>query len=152
MKMKKLLLGMFLLFVAAASRAEVVVLAKTGTIAGPGISSVTYEFDVALAGLYSATLTDNEFLVPFGLLAAGITKTGGPLVGSITHPGTFNLGYLNPGSYSAVVFGQPESAPYASIFGINVSMIPEPQVWVMLGIGLALVTWQRMRRTRQPLV
>jgi hypothetical protein len=92
-----------------------------------------------------ANLFDLEFFVPFEFLAAGVSKTGGPLVGKTDAPGSFSLGILDPGSYTAIVFGQPKQAPFASSFSLSVSLIPEPQVWALFAMGLSLLIWQRMR-------
>lgn len=145
MSLKQVLALAALLTFAAASRAEVVVFAKTDAITGSGVSAKTYEFDINTAGPYSANLIDLQFFVPFQVLAAGVSETGGPLVGQTSAPGSFSLGFLDPGSYTAIVFGQPKDAPFASSFSLSVSLIPEPQVWVFLALGLGLVMWQRVR-------
>src|SRR5688572_11727209 len=142
MFMKKALLGLAMLMAASASHAGV--LDVTESIVGVGATAHEYEFVIEDAGLYAGELIDFEFPFAFDFLGLAVSKTGGAPIVTIGQPGPFSLGVLDPGSYTGIVFAYLDDGPFAA-YSLSVSLVPEPHVWLMLGMGLALVSWQRMR-------
>ena len=136
--------------VAASNNAQAVnVLEVTGTFAGAGVvNSTSYQFDIDVAGPYLATLIDNGIFVAFDTLAFGVTETGGATVGSSSTPGTFTFD-ATPGSYTALVAGIVGSGTLpVGTYGLTVSLVPEPETWAMMLVGVGLVGWQLRRKVK----
>ncbi|MCC6473283.1 MAG: hypothetical protein IT514_06010 [Burkholderiales bacterium] len=152
---KKALLGAALLagLVASAARADVTVFNVTDTMFGPAFQGKSYEFTIGTTGPVTATLSDNGFLAPFDFLALAITKTGGGTMGSVTSPPTalpasFGFFATLTGSYTAIVIGKPSAVLPAGTFGVTVAAVPEPEVWAMMVVGLTLVGFRVIRKSR----
>ncbi|MGQ9860461.1 MAG: FxDxF family PEP-CTERM protein [Thiobacillaceae bacterium] len=125
------------------------VLEWTGNMSSTGALSMGFTIDQP--GLtHVATLVDNGFLADFDFLALGVFKTGDGSMGSLIGPGSFSFTPTVPGSYTAVVFGDPGSfGPFTySTFGVTITPVPEPETWAMLLAGLGLVGLQLRRKMK----
>jgi hypothetical protein len=127
----------------AASASHAGVLDVTKSIVGVGATAHEYAFVIQDAGLYAGELIDFEFPFAFDFLGLAISKTGGAPLVTLDQPGSFSLS-LDPGSYTGIVFANLQGGPFGA-YSLSVSLVPEPHVWLMLGVGLALVSWQRLR-------
>jgi hypothetical protein len=94
---------LLILMLASGAQAATVVLDETDFIRGT--ETRMFPFEIVEAGLFKATLTDFEFLLPFDVLALAILKgkeiIGDPLLGS----GTFKF-QADPGNFTANVLGR----------------------------------------------
>ena len=140
------------LFLSASAHSAVLVVSDT--MVGSGLQSKSYSFNISTTGTYQATLVDYDFPATFAAMLLGISRTGGPFLGSINHAGSFNFNATQVGSYTALFFGAPgpfsigSFTAYASSYGITVAAIPEPEVWAMMLIGAGLIGYQVRRKSR----
>ena len=140
------------LFLSASAHSAVLVVSDT--MVGSGLQSKSYSFDISTTGIYQATLTDFAFPASFAAMLLGISPSGGSLIGSISHAGSFNFNATQVGSYTALFFGAPgpfsigPSTAYASSYGITVAAIPEPEVWALMLIGAGLIGYQVRRKSK----
>ena len=151
-----LVLASIALFLSASAHSAVLVVSDTMT--GPGLQTKSYAFNISSTGTYQATLTDFAFPASFAAMLLGISPSGGSLIGSISHAGSFNFDATQVGSYTALFFGAPGlfsiSTPtgpitaYASSYGITVAAIPEPEVWALMLIGAGLIGYQVRRKSK----
>ena len=134
---------------AASAQAADPVLEVTGTLDASNLSD-TYTFNISSAGTYVATLVDNALFVPFTNLGLGVTQTGGATMGSITGPGSFAFDVSAADSFTAVVGGVVPSGASLPIgtYGVTVALIPEPETWAMMLVGMGLVGWQLRRKVK----
>ena len=134
---------------AAAAQAADPVLEVTGTLDASNLSD-TYTFNISSPGTYVATLIDNALFVPFTNLGLGITQTGGATMGAITAPGSFTFDASAADSFTAVVGGIVPSGAALPIgtYGVTVALVPEPETWAMMLIGVGLVGWQLRRKAK----
>ena len=132
----------------ASVQAATPVLEITSTLSGDTMSAA-HPFNIDAPGTYVATLIDNALFVAFDQLGLGVTKTGGATLGSITSPGSFTFDASTAGSYTAVVGGVVGSGPIpVGTYGVNVALIPEPETWAMMLVGMGLVGWQLRRKVK----
>ena len=134
---------------AASAQAADPVLEVTGTLDATNLSD-TYTFNIDTPGPYLATLIDNALFVPFTALGLGVTQTGGPTMGSITSPGSFTFTATAADSFTAVVGGIVPSGAALPIgtYGVTVTLVPEPETWAMMLVGMGLVGWQLRRKVK----
>lgn len=135
--------------------AHAAVLQVSDTLTGPVLQTKTYAFNINSIGTYQASLIDYGFPAPFQAMLLGISQVGGPLLGSISHAGSFNFDVTQSGAYTALFFGAP--GPFSigptftangSSYGITVAAVPEPEVWAMMLIGVGLIGYQLRRKSK----
>lgn len=141
---------------AAALPAHAALFSVTEGLAGDGPQIKTYLFDITVPATYVASLADLAFLDPFDSLALGVVDKGGmTLLGRVTVDSTkpvdsFNFIASHAGSYVLLLVGDPGQSRAGS-YSINVdemavaTPVPEPGVWVMMGVGALLVGFVRLR-------
>lgn len=140
------------LFFSASAHAAV--LQISDPMVGPDLQSKSYTFNINSTGMYTASLVDYDFPATFRAMLLGISRTGGPFLGSIDHEGSFNFNATQLGSYTALFFGAPGPfsigtfTAYASSYGITVAAVPEPEVWAMMLIGAGLIGYQLRRKSK----
>lgn len=115
-------------------------------LVGSGTQFKSYAFTINSIGTYQATLGDYGFPEAFTSLKLGIAKTAGPMVGSISNPGSFFFEASTPGSYTALLFGKPSAE--GGSYSITVAAVPEPEVWAMMLIGAGLIGYQARRKAK----
>ena len=127
------------------------VFCTTDGVSGTGPQVKTYSFSIGTAAQYVASLVEIPFPSAFDKLSLGIAQTGGSLINSTAVPGSFNFA-ANPGSYSLLLFGDPGaegggffSITVAPLTGTQISPVPEPGMWLMMGAGALLVGFVRLR-------
>jgi hypothetical protein len=128
-----------------------IVLEVTNTFSGLGeVNSAAHEFTITTPGPYVATLIDNEIFAPFSVLGMGITKTGGETLGTLAAPGSFTFDASVAGSYTALVGGIVGSGGILPVgtYGLSVTLVPEPETWAMMLVGMGLVGWQLRRKVK----
>jgi hypothetical protein len=137
----------------SAAQAAATVYATTQTIATPGVTALNTPFTIDTAGLYVASLFDLDIGVPFSFIEFGVSAAGGGTLGSvISGSGSTNFTAI-PGNYFANIVAVPGILPgpsgfVASTFSANVTLVPEPETWAMMLIGVGLVGWQLRRKLR----
>ena len=131
----------------ANAQAALPVLQVTDTLIGT--SADTHEFNISTPGTYTANLIANNFFAPFVSLGLGVTETGGPALGSISSPGSFNFDVAQSGSFTAVVGGVvgAGSIPIGA-YGVSIALVPEAETWAMMLVGMGLVGWQLRRKVK----
>jgi hypothetical protein len=134
--------------------AHAAVFQVSDSMTGPSLQTKTYAFNISSIGIYQASLVDNGFPAPFAAMLLGISQSGGPLLGSISHAGSFNFNATQSGAYTALFFGAPgpfSIGPFTangSSYGITVAAVPEPEVWAMMLIGVGLIGYQLRRKSK----
>jgi len=137
---------------AAGLPAHAALFSITDGFAGDGTQIKTYMFDISVPATYIASLVDLGFRSAFDSLSLGLVQTGGlALLGSSTGTSSFEFVANNPGAYSLLLVGDPGPSN-AGFFSINVDAapgpatpVPEPAIWLMLGAGVLLVAFVRLR-------
>jgi hypothetical protein len=137
---------------AAGLPAHAALFSITDGFAGDGTQIKTYMFDIAAPATYVASLVDLGFPSPFDSLSLGLAQTGGSaLLASTTGTSSFEFTANDPGSYSLLLVGDPGPSS-AGFFSINVDAAPgaaianpEPAIWLMMGAGVLLVGFVRLR-------
>lgn len=134
---------------AVTAHAQTTVLEVTGTLDASNLSD-THTFNITTPGPYLATLIDNALFVPFTAVGLGVTRTGGPTMGSITSPGSFTFTAAAADSFTAVIGGVVPSGASIPIgtYGVTIALIPEPETWAMMLVGMGLVGWQLRRKLK----
>lgn len=106
------------------------------------------------AGPYAGGLFDVG-TAPFRALDSitmAIFRTGQPGTPVLVQEGTgtFTFSVTIPDSYTAIVVGKPVAGGGfpVSVFSANVSLVPEPETWAMMIVGVGLVGWQLRRKIR----
>lgn len=144
--------GVALALGASVSAQAAAVLEVTDSFAGSAGSFQTtkYDFSITTPGPYLATLTDTGIFTDFAELGFGIAKTGGAGMGSSTTPGSFSFNATQTGSYTAVVSAILGSGPFNNqgTYSVSVALVPEPETWAMMLIGVGLVGWQLRRKAK----
>ena len=127
------------------------VFCTTDGIAGSGPQVKTYSFNIGTAAQYVASLVEIPFPSAFDKLELGVAQTGGSLINSTSAPGSFNFS-ASPGPYSLLLFGVPGAAgggfysiTVAPLSGTQTAPVPEPGIWLMMGAGVLLVGFVRLR-------
>lgn len=151
-----------LAFAGPAKAAAVEVWSITDALSGPGFAVKSYLIGNSLvAGDYVGSISDVSAFPfsNFANLGIAIYKTGvaGPALESqffmspaSNHPYSFDFTVASPGSYTALVFGQPgtNGLANASAFAASISLVPEAETWAMMAVGLGLLGWQLRRKVR----
>jgi hypothetical protein len=136
----------------SAAQAAATVYFTTKTIATPGVTAFNTPFTIDTAGPYVASLFDLDIGVPFSFIEFGVSAAGGDTLGSvISGSGSTNF-TATPGNYFANIVAVPgtlgTNGLVASTFSANVTLVPEPETWAMMLIGVGLVGWQLRRKLR----
>lgn len=143
--------GVALALGAGAASAQAV-LERTDSFHGDASSfqSRQHEFTIGTPGIYMATLIDTGIFTNFAELGLGIAKTGGDAMGSRTSPGSFSFNATQTGSYTAIVSAILGSGPLQNqgTYSVSVALVPEPETWAMMLIGVGLVGWQLRRKAK----
>ncbi len=131
------------------------VLYEVSSFTGRGLEQQhEYSFDITAPGLYKATLTDLGFFAPFDALALAVVKNfpnGSPLAGFIASPGSFTFDVTTTGPFKAFVGGTVAASGGVlgtGFYSVNVSLVPEPEAWAMMLVGMGLVGWQLRRKVK----
>jgi len=112
----------------------------------------TDSFSIGTAGVYHVVLTDFEFPIPLRELALNIT-TATDSIASQTGSGVFNFN-ADPGDYYAsfyAIAGESNAPAYCGQplnlgqYGIEISQVPVPQTFWLLGTG-GIALWIVGRR------
>lgn len=117
-------------------------------------------FYIHEAGVYQATLTDFEWPAPFETLSLMIVQGFDNKVGVIDGSGSFTFDAA-PGLYHAALIasinGEFNVSPMSfgpvtnvGVYGVQVAMVPEAEVWIMMLLGLGFVVYQLRRAKRAP--
>jgi hypothetical protein len=135
---------------AAASAQAATVLEVTDSFRGPAgaFRTESYDFTIATAGTYLATLIDTGIFTSFDDLGLGIAKIGGAPAGVLTAPGSFSFS-ATAGDYTAIVGANMGSGTFPlGTYSVSVALIPEPETWAMMLVGMGLVGWQLRRKVK----
>jgi hypothetical protein len=130
--------------------------AVVDTVFGPAFR--TYNFQVTQPGPYQAIITDlstiNAFYDPFERLQMQIANVALTIITSpVDAAGTFaTVNFVAPAAGSFVATVKSRSSGDGSGYRIEVSLIPEPTVWVMLAAGFGLLGFVRIRRAARGIV
>jgi len=127
-------------------QAQAAIFQTTDGLAGQDVQVRTYAFNIAAPADYFATLFDLEYPAAFKSLTLAVAKTGGGVIlGSTPGPGTFSFTADTAGSYSLLLVGEPSSSAKAGFYSIDVTQVPEPAVWLMIGAGALMMGVLRLR-------
>lgn len=128
-----------------------VVYESVGFIEGMDFSTSPFHIHMDTTGndsFYRATLTDFEFPEAFTYLGLMVTSATESLGGVQLMGG--GQGYFDfeatPGMYYANVFGVAGDTFDTSLYGVQIAMVPEMEVWAMMLAGMGLLGYKLRRR------
>ena len=130
-----------------------VVFEEVGFIQGMDFSTTPFGIDMDTTDndmFYRATLTDFEFNGAFDYLALMVTSATDSMGGvQLMGGGQAYFDFdATPGMYYANVFGVAGDSFDTSLYGVQIAMVPEMEVWAMMLAGMGLLGYKLRRRKR----
>lgn len=119
-----------------------VVYADIGFIAG--IDYFTVPFNIAHDGQYRTTLTDFGLPAPFDSLQFSVTSLTQSF-GTLHQPGSFDF-FAEPGQYYASLFGDGGGFYDVGLYGVQIAVVPEAEMWALMLAGIPLLAYRLRRR------
>lgn len=119
-----------------------------GTI--EGTQTLGFEFEVAEASTFIATLSDLATPAPFTALGLAILNEQSDVLGIIEGTGILNIEFtVDPGTYIALVGGVTDPDVNIGTFGLDVMDMPIPGAVYLFGTALFSMLGLSSRRQRK---